>query len=218
MKRRVLLTGGSRGIGEAIKSLLSNDFEVCAPSRGELDLLDDVSINRYLNNSHNFDVLVNNAGINIIKPVEEITPNDIRQINMLNLEAPLKLSQALIPFMKQNRYGKIVNISSIWGVRSKEYRTLYSGTKAGLIGQTKALARELGGHNILVNAVCPGFTDTDLTKASLTYEQRKYLESDIPLKRFAEPKEIANLVAFLIGESNTYITGQGILIDGGFTA
>jgi NAD(P)-dependent dehydrogenase (short-subunit alcohol dehydrogenase family) len=216
--RRVLLTGGSRGIGRAIKEKLSYDFEVIAPSREELDLLDNASIDRFMVRNREFDILINNAGINIIKPLQDISDLDIRNINTVNLESPLKLIRECVPHMKEQNYGRIVNLSSIWGVRSKELRTLYSGTKFGLIGQTKALARELGEHNILLNAVCPGFTNTELTSASLSKQQRDDMESEIPVKRFAQPDEIAELVAFLVGNLNTYVTGQAIVIDGGFTA
>jgi 3-oxoacyl-[acyl-carrier protein] reductase len=216
--RRVLLTGGSRGIGRAIKENLSCDFEVIAPSREELDLLDNASIDTFMRRNREFDIVINNAGINIIKPLQDISDLDIRKINTINLESPLKLIRECVPHMKEQNYGRIVNLSSIWGVRSKELRTLYSGTKFGLIGQTKALARELGEHNILLNAVCPGFTNTELTSASLSKQQRDEMESEIPVKRFAQPDEIAELVAFLVGNLNTYITGQAIVIDGGFTA
>lgn len=216
--RRVLLTGASRGIGEAIKKKLSSDYVVCAPNRDELDLADHDSVDRFIKSGCEFDVLINNAGINIIKPAIEISASDIRLINTINLESPLLLAKACIPYMQRQKRGSIVNVSSIWGVRSKEHRTLYSSTKFGLIGQTKALARELGEDNILVNAVCPGFTDTELTKASLNREQREEVLKSVPLGRFADPTEIANLVAYLVSEENSYITGQAIVIDGGFTA
>jgi NAD(P)-dependent dehydrogenase (short-subunit alcohol dehydrogenase family) len=216
--RRILLTGGSRGIGAAIKQQLSKTYDVVTPSRSELNLLDSQSILDYVAKDHEFDILINNAGINIIKPTAQITNDDIRQINMINLEAPLMLVRALAPHMQQQKYGKIVSLSSIWGIRSKEQRVLYSGTKFGLIGQVKGLAREFAIDNVLVNAVCPGFTDTELTKASLSMEQREEMEMQVPLQRFAQPSEIAKLVEFLVGEQNTYLTGQAIVIDGGFTA
>jgi 3-oxoacyl-[acyl-carrier protein] reductase len=216
--RKVLLTGASRGIGEAIKKKLSADYIVRVPDRDELDLADSDSVQRFIKYGCEFDVLINNAGINIIKPTIDITASDIRLINTINLESPLLLAKACIPYMQKQKRGSIVNISSIWGIRSKEQRALYSSTKFGLIGQTKALARELGEYNILVNAVCPGFTDTELTKSSLNSEQREEMLKSVPLGRFADPSEIANFVAYLISVENSYITGQAILIDGGFTA
>lgn len=217
--KRVLLTGASRGIGKAIYDELKNDYEVIAPTKEELNLEDIESINNFIKNcSTNFDILINNAGINIIKKIDSILDEDIEKINTTNLVAPLKLIQFASKGMKENKNGKIINISSIWGIRSKEKRTLYSGTKFGLIGITKALARELGEYNILVNAICPGFTATDLTMQSLNKEELEDLQNQIPLKRLASPNEIAKTIKFLISDENSYITGQSIIIDGGFTA
>lgn len=217
--KRVLLTGASRGIGKAIYDELKNDYEVIAPTKEELNLENIESINNFIKNcSTNFDILINNAGINIIKEIDSILDEDIEKINTTNLVAPLKLIQFASKGMKENKNGKIINISSIWGIRSKEKRTLYSGTKFGLIGITKALARELGEYNILVNAICPGFTATDLTMQSLNKEELEDLQNQIPLKRLASPNEIAKTIKFLISDENSYITGQSIIIDGGFTA
>ncbi len=218
MKKRVLLTGGSRGIGRAIYEELQDTYEVIMPKREELNLSDILSIDRYFSDNKEFDILINNAGINIIKELENILDEDIQTINTINLVAPLKLMQYCVKGMKKNRFGKIVNVSSIWGVRSKEKRTLYSGTKFGIIGQTKALSRELGEYNILINAICPGFTATELTMQSLSDCELEAIVQQIPLKRMAEPKEIAKSIKFLISEDNTYITGQTVIIDGGFTA
>jgi len=218
-KRKVLVTGGSRGIGKAIAQLLGTDWQVIAPTRQVLDLSDMSSIERYFESTqHKFDALVNNAGINIIKPTTEITHEDMRLINLINLEAPLTMTKHCLEHMKLSNFGKIVNVSSIWGQRSKELRALYSATKFGIIGQTKALSRELAPFNILVNAVCPGFTNTELTASSLTVGQLADIKQEIPCGRLAEPIEIAQLVAFLLSDENTYITGQAITIDGGFTA
>ncbi|MDC0933908.1 SDR family NAD(P)-dependent oxidoreductase [Arcobacteraceae bacterium] len=217
-RRKVLLTGGSRGIGKAIYEELHNDFDVISPSRKELDLSSLKSIESYFKDHNNFDILINNAGINIIKDIESILDNDIQDINQINLIAPLKLIQNCVQHMKNNKQGKIVNISSIWGIRSKEKRTLYSVTKFGIIGQTKALSRELGEDNILINAICPGFTATDLTMESLSKDELQKIEAEIPLKRLANPSEIAKSVKFLISDDNSYITGQTIVIDGGYTS
>lgn len=217
-KKTVLLTGGSRGIGKAIFDEIKGDFNILIPSREELDLNDLKSIDNYFKTAPSIDILINNAGINIIKDIENILDEDIQKVNTVNLVAPLKLIQNCVRTMKMNKYGKIVNISSIWGIRSKEKRTLYSATKFGLIGQTKALARELGEFNILINAICPGFTATDLTMQSLSDKELKDIEYEIPLKRLATPKEIAKSVKFFISDDNSYITGQTLVIDGGFTA
>jgi 3-oxoacyl-[acyl-carrier protein] reductase len=218
MKKKVLLTGGSRGIGKAIYKELNTEFEVISPTSKELDLSSLPSIQNYFKDNNSFDILINNAGINIIKKIESILDKDIEKINQINLVAPLKLIQNCVKYMKKNKFGKIVNISSIWGIKSKEQRTLYSATKFGIIGQTKALARELGEYNILINAICPGFTATQLTRNSLSTKELDIIQNEIPLRRMARPEEIAKSVKFLISEDNTYITGQTLIVDGGFTA
>jgi 3-oxoacyl-[acyl-carrier protein] reductase len=217
--KRALVTGGSRGIGAAIAAALTaQGVTVVCPTRDELDLADVDSVQRFLSKDASFDILINNAGINIIKPLAEISLADLRLVNQVNLESPLLLMQAVVPYMQRQQYGRIVNISSIWGQRSKEYRTLYSGSKFGLIGYTKALARELAPDQILVNAICPGFTDTELTAASLTPQQRQTLIDQVPLGRLATPTEMATYVAFLASAQNSFITGQALVVDGGFLA
>ncbi|WP_392343955.1 SDR family NAD(P)-dependent oxidoreductase [Pseudoalteromonas prydzensis] len=217
MTKNVLLTGGSRGIGHVIRTLfIDAGFNVIAPSRDELDLSSEASINAFFKSTMaEYDVVINNAGINIIKPILEITSEDLQLINQINLSAPLQIIQHCVPYMKGQQSGRIINVSSIWGVRSKEYRTLYSGTKFGLIGYTKALARELAEDNILVNAVCPGFIDTELTEKSLSESQKEELLKQVPLNRLGKPEEIAKYILYLATE-NTFITGQATIIDGGF--
>jgi 3-oxoacyl-[acyl-carrier protein] reductase len=119
--------------------------------------------------------------------------------------------------MNENGFGRIVNITSIWSVISRPGRTLYSLTKWGIVGLTKTLSTELADKNILVNSVAPGFTKTELTESTNTLEERNTIKSLIPVRRFADPIEIANLVLFLSSDLNTYITGQNIVIDGGYT-
>jgi 3-oxoacyl-[acyl-carrier protein] reductase len=119
--------------------------------------------------------------------------------------------------MMNRRFGRIVNISSIWSAVSKHARVSYTISKSGVNGMTRALAVELAPFNVLVNAVAPGYVNTELTKQNNTEEQLETIRNTIPVKRLAEPNEIAEVVAFLCSERNTYLTGQVIIVDGGFT-
>lgn len=218
--RSVLITGASRGIGKAIRDVLTaaRQYTLWEPTRQEMDLEDGASIDRYLGGIPGIDILVNNAGINILAEAGEIDDDAFHKMVMVNLEAPLKIIRRVVPHMKSQKFGRIINISSIFGVRSKELRTLYSMTKFGLNGITRALAREFGGYNILVNSVCPGYTNTELTRKNVPPSEQDQIRKTIPLGRFAEPEEIALFVKFLISPENTYITGQTLVIDGGFLA
>ncbi len=219
-KQTILITGASKGIGKAIADLLidQNTYNVLTPSHHDLDLSSRESIKTYCAQHPKIDVLINNAGINILGAVDSIGDDDIDTMLGTNLIGPIALIRAVVPSMKNANYGKIINISSIWGIRSKENRTLYSATKFALNGVTKALSRELGTYNILVNSVCPGYVNTELTQKNVPKEEQNKIKATIPLGRFAEPDEIAQAVAFLISSNNTYITGQTIIIDGGFLA
>lgn len=218
--RNVLITGSSRGIGKAILlELEKSGFHCIAPTREELDINDSNSIESFFQKINvTIDILINNAGINILSDIESIESNDINTMINTNLIAPLKLIQHVVKDMKLKKYGRIINISSIWGIRSKENRTLYSLTKFGINGLTKSLARELGEYNILINSVAPGYVNTEMTNQNVSHHEQEKIKDSIPLKRFAEPKEIAKLIAFLISEDNSYITGQTIIADGGFLA
>jgi len=119
--------------------------------------------------------------------------------------------------MKEQGFGRIVNIASVWSEISKANRSLYTTSKTGLIGFTRAVAAEYASSNILINSVSPGFTNTELTEQSLSSDEIIQLSKQIPAERFAEPFEIAKVVLFLCSDLNTYITGQNIVIDGGFT-
>ena len=218
--RKVLITGGSRGIGKATaEKFRSCGYEVEAPTRQELNLTDKASIAAYVEKHRDtyFDVIVNNAGSNDIHEIEDITDEEIEQMTALNLIAPIKLIRGFAGKMKENRYGRIVNIGSIWAVVSKPGRCVYSATKNGIHGVTNTMAVELAPYNILENTVCPGFTMTEMTKKNNTPEQIEELSREIPMQRLAEPEEMAEVIYFLCSEQNTYLTGQKITVDGGFS-
>jgi len=163
------------------------------------------------------DVIINNSGINNIKPFMNYSIDEYQQLLNVNLIAPMLIVQSVISKMKKRRFGRIINIASIWSQISKSQRVLYTTSKTGLLGFTRSLAVEYGDSNILVNAVSPGFTLTELTEKSLSAVERQTLSDQIPLHRFASTNEIAKTVLFLASDLNTYITGQNIIIDGGFT-
>ncbi len=218
MKKVALITGSSRGIGKAIVAkFLANNFSVLIPTRNEMNLNDNASIESYCKTiAGNIDVIVNCAGINTIAKVNDIDDSDILSMFQINLMAPLKVIQHLNDKMGKDNVGRIVNLSSIWSLVSKEGRCGYSATKAAINGITRTLALELASKNILINSVAPGYVNTELTKQNNTLSEINKISSLIPLKRLAEPDEIANLVYFLSSEQNTYITGQTITIDGGY--
>lgn len=219
--KKALITGGSRGIGRAIcRKFSSEGYSVTAPTRQELDLNSSDSIARYINahKQEYFDVIINNAGCNEINLIEDITDEELELMFQINLAAPIKLIRGFVTEMKRHQYGRIVNIGSIWAGVSKAGRCVYSATKNGIHGVTNTLSVELAPDGILVNTVCPGFTLTELTRKNNSPEQMELITDEIPLGRMAQPEEIAELVYFLGSEKNTYLTGQKIMIDGGFTS
>lgn len=218
-KSTALVTGASRGIGAAIATKMRNeDILVLTPSRLQLDLSSNESIDTFLSSLDvPVDILINNAGINTIAHTIEVSDQNIENTLQLNLVAPLRLIRGIIPQMIQRRFGRIVNVSSIWSVVSKPGRVTYAASKAGLNSLTQTLALELAPYNILVNAVAPGYTNTELTKMNNTADQIEEIKKLIPLGRLAEPEDIAEVVYFLCSQANRYITGQVILADGGFS-
>jgi 3-oxoacyl-[acyl-carrier protein] reductase len=230
--KTVLVTGASRGIGAEIARVFSElGAEVIGTrtSAGNADsvcsdwLIVDFSNMEQLHNCVSDvkkiapDVLINNAGINKIGNFVDIDHNVFLNIQQVNVVAPFLLCQAVIPAMKERNWGRIVNISSIWGKIGKEYRAPYAASKFALDGITLALAAEHSQGGILANCVAPGFTDTELTRGVLGDEGIRSLTAMVPTQRMAMPSEIAECVAWLGSSKNTYISGQNIAIDGGFT-
>jgi 3-oxoacyl-[acyl-carrier protein] reductase len=217
-KKTALVTGASGGIGKSIKeSLINEQIEVISPSRSELDLSSSESINDFLTNlSKSIDILVNNAGILKVGKHNELSSSDFQEILQVNVIAPFVLMSKLSDSMKENKFGRIVNISSIWSQVSREGRSIYSASKAAVDSLTRSFALELSSYNILVNSIAPGYVNTELIKKNNSQTELDYIKKNIPLGRFAETSEIANLVTFLCSEKNSYITGQVITIDGGY--
>lgn len=160
------------------------------------------------------DILVNNAGITKDNLIIRMNENDFDSVINVNLKGSFNCLKAVTPIMLKQKYGKIINMASVVGVIGNPGQVNYCASKAGVIGMTKSLARELGGKNINVNAIAPGFIDTDMTRV-LSEDQKKNILSQVPLKRFGLVSDIANVAAFLASEDSDYITGQVIHVDGG---
>ena len=219
MKRKTaLVTGSSRGIGKSIKEILSKDgIDIINPSRDDLDLSSPKSIDEFLSQlSTRVDIVINNAGILKVGQHDEISTDDFHEVFQVNVVAPFKIISGVIEDMKQQKFGRIVNISSIWGQKSREGRALYSSSKAALDALTRSLAIEFASYNILINSVAPGYIETDMLKQYNTEKELSTIRDKIPMKRFGKKNEISELVKFLCSENNSYITGQILTIDGGY--
>ena len=234
MSGTALVTGGSRGIGRAVvEDLIAQGYEVInfsrtAPAKllpGEIFESVDLGNSKRtreaaLDWAAKKDILslVNNAGMIHVGKIEEITLEDVDDMITLNMVAPLLLTQAVLPKMRANRYGRIVNIGSRAGL-GKVGRTVYGGTKAGLAGMTRTWALETAAHGITVNAIAPGPVATELFLASNPPElpQTKKIMESVPVGRFGEPAEIAHAVRMFLDKKAGFITGQLLYVCGGLS-
>lgn len=228
----ILVTGASKGIGRAIAEELKeigNVFvtarneaalkELCAQGYCVCDLTCDREKLAEFIKSNNIDVLINNAGEYIYGEIEKMTPAQIESIFKTNLETPAYLISQAVPYMKEQKWGRIINIGSISGVMGEANASLYSATKAGLVGLTKALALELAADNITVNTINPGWVDTELGNQSIEESEftRDEIIECIPQRRFVKPEEIAKLARYLISDDARGITGQSINLCAGLS-
>ncbi len=240
-KKTALITGGGRGIGREIAREFARegadiavfdrafpgdfaDFlqEIRAEGRRaesrNVDITDgaavEAAVEEIAKSMGSIDVLVNNAGITRDKLLMRMNDEDWDAVLAVNLKGAFLVTRAVSKVMMRKRAGKIVNISSVVGVMGNAGQSNYSASKAGLIGFTKSVAKELAGRNITVNAIAPGFIETDMT-AALNDEQKALFLSAIPLKRGGAPADVAATAVFLASEKSAYITGQVICVDGG---
>lgn len=243
MKKCALITGASGGIGSAIALRLANDgFDIAACYNSDengirelekklsqtgvrfrsykADVSDYSAIKDVFTDATEFfggvSVLVNNAGMAQQKLFTDISQEEFDRITAVNFKGVFNCCQCAVPFMVSQKRGKIINISSMWGVYGASCETVYSATKAAVIGLTKALARELAPSNIQVNCVAPGAVDTKMNN-NLSEEEKKAFSQEIPMGRFGRPEEIAGVVSFLAGSDSDYVTAQVITADGGLT-
>ncbi len=240
--RVALVTGGSKGLGKAMATAFAEaGADVIITSRHEAELQSTMAeiakttgaklsyvvadmtdreavkalIEKALASRGRVDILVNNAGGNEPQAIDEVTDESWDRIVELNLTSCMELTRGLVPQMKERKWGRIIHISSIMGLASKEARNSYSATKSALIGMAKASALDLGSHGITVNCLAPGPFLTDLPGSLLTDEQKAQFAERTALGRWGDPKELAGPALLLASEAGSYITGETIVVDGG---
>lgn len=237
-----LITGASRGIGKATALLFaragsdliinyfrnkkeaenvaaitkaegvhSEIYKAAVSSKSQCDKMVDFTFKTF----GRIDILVNNAGIWKYAPIDKMIVSQLKETLSLNLESIFHLTTKVVPIMKKQGSGNIINISSTAGQRGEAYHSHYAATKGAIISLTKSLSTELAPYNIRVNCVAPGWVDTDMSHSSLIGKDRKWILDQIPLGRAAEPGEIAGAILFLASDLSTFITGEIINVNGG---
>lgn len=234
--RNVLITGGSRGIGAemvrlfsekgykvaftyknsdaaaAALSLKTGALAIKADNASEAEILSAVKIAQ--EKIGNIEILINNAAVSSFSLITDVTLEAWRDMFSVNLDAAFLYSKATLPSMIRERWGRIINVSSMWGTVGSSCEVCYSSTKAALIGFTKALAKEVGPSNITVNAVAPGLIDTDMN-ASLSESDKAAICDETPLMRMGKAEEVADALFFLASDSASFVTGEIMNISGG---
>ena len=241
MDNVAMITGATRGIGKQIALTLANEgYNIvlnyrtendeliqakneiesknvkCLTVQGDVTNFEDCKqmIESAIKEFGKIDVLINNAGITKDMLLARMKEEDFKQVIDVNLVGTFNMTKNVISYMMKARSGRIINISSVVGIAGNAGQTNYSASKAGIIGFTKSLAKEVASRNILVNAVAPGFIETNMTDV-LKQEVKDEIAKNIPLKRMGTPQDVANVVKFLASEDSSYITGQVISVDGG---
>lgn len=241
--RTVAVTGGTRGIGKAMAiayaqagaNLIVTGTKASADDAYLMTLraarqvearyvrvdFDDASSTdsfvQLLADLPRLDVLVNNAGINRINLVRDVSRSEYESVMNVNLHGPYRCCQTAARRMAESGYGRILNVASIWSVITKPGRSVYSVSKTGMLGLTRTLAVEVANRGVMVNALSPGFTMTELTQSTLSPDEIGSLSVQVPAQRFAAPEEMAQVALFLTSDANEYLTGQNIVVDGGFS-
>ena len=241
MSKIAFITGGTTGIGKEIACTLAKEgFNVCIHCRkdpsefeelkkeieknnvtcyfaqGDVSKFEDAEkmIKEIIEKFEKIDVLVNNAGITKDNLLMRMKKEDFEDVINVNLVGTFNITKCAVPYMMKQRQGRIINMASVVGVSGNAGQANYAASKAGMIGFTKSLAKELGSRNILVNAVAPGYIQTAMTDV-LSDKVKDGIKDQIPLGKLGETKDVANLVKFLASEDSSYITGQVIHVDGG---
>ena len=241
MSKVALITGGTRGIGKEIAITLAKEgYDIavnyrkenedlidtknkieeknvkCLAVQGDISNFEDTEkmIKEVIQEFGKIDVLVNNAGVTKDMLLMRMKKEDFESVINVNLGGTFNMCKNVIPYMMKARSGRIINLSSVVGIAGNAGQTNYSASKAGIIGFTKSLAKEVASRNILVNAIAPGFIETSMTDV-LKDEVKEEILKTIPLRRMGSTKDVANLVKFLASDESSYITGQVICVDGG---
>lgn len=241
MNKVAFITGGTRGIGRQIAMTLAmagydiavnyrtenEDLTItkseiekcnvkCLPVQGDVSSFEDGEnmVKQVIEQLGRVDVLVNNAGITKDTLLMRMKKEDFEDVLQVNLVGTFNVTKSVIPYMMKQKEGRIINLSSVVGISGNAGQANYAASKAGIIGFTKSLAKEVGSRNILVNAVAPGFIETQMTDV-LKEEIKEEIKKTIPLKRMGTVEDVANVVKFLASNESSYITGQVIQVDGG---